>query len=146
MKPGPYQGIAAVDSPSGGIGYVVYPASELGRYNQDIERGALENGTKILDSRWLDEAVASTAQMGKEVDKFDLSKMKIYQGVAVINDDTEGPCITFYTCAMKGEYNRDVKEGKQPDGRRMINNKWANKPMNFDGIHKVSQRLWKQAF
>ena len=70
---------------------------------------------------------------------------KPYQGVAIIDDHTEGHCITFYGAHEKRDYDLDLKDGKQPDGRRILKAKWLENPTDFDGIDNVANQLFQES-
>ena len=69
-----------------------------------------------------------------------------YQGVAIINDEDEGHCITFYGAHEKRDYDLDLKDGKQPDGRRILKAQWLENPTDFDGIDKAATQLFQESF
>lgn len=71
---------------------------------------------------------------------------KIYQGVAIIDDPSEGHCITYYGINDKRDYDLDLKDGKQPDGRVILKSIWLDKPTDHTTIDKIAHKLFQESY
>lgn len=75
-----------------------------------------------------------------------MTNKPIYQGVAIIDDHTEGHCITIYGANEKINYDLDLKDGEQPDGRRILKAQWLDNPTDLDGIDEVANQLFQESY
>lgn len=63
---------------------------------------------------------------------------KQYQGVMLLRDPTEGPCIAWppYTVDEKDEFDADVEAGRlpAPDGREIAVHLWLDEPVSEEDL------------
>ena len=68
-----------------------------------------------------------------------------YQGIAIIWDVDEGPCITYYGPQEKRDFDLDISEGKQPGGRRILGHRWLDKPLNKENDEGLAEKVFQES-
>jgi len=72
-------------------------------------------------------------------------KPKTYtaQGLIVVADEDEGPCIAvpFFTPGEKNAFDEQVAAGKLDDGREIFSYLWLGAPIQSDAAHVVAGKM-----